>query len=513
MPRPVRSLLALSSAFALRLGVRGRVLVGGLLLLLAVGLVAGRVLVWDRLVLAREIARTGRWTAEAAEALAAAYGAWYDGADGQGTAASTAAGTFTGYTEALLRRFEGVEGGFYSADDSTFYGFAFPTSPPPAPAYGPPPREVALLIDVAREAMQNRATVTRWVSSYSRFGVSAAPVLDASLPDRPYGAAWTLQRRQDLTAPAALDGWFLLPFALALVGGGVLLSALVGLRRQALAVRRGLGALTDDLSQLLPEPADPDFAAIARAANGLAASLTRARAAEAALARQIARQERAASLGRFAGAVAHEVRTPLAGVKARLQLWLRRAPAHVADDPVLPDVIAQLDRLDGVIEHLYRLTSVGRLPLERGPVGDAVRRATEAMRPRAEAAGAALDARIPDDLPEVDRHPVALEGVVQNLVANALEAGARRVRVLAGAHEGGLGLEVHDDGPGLPPDAARLFEPFYTTRPDGLGLGLALALETARHHGGTLQAHDSPLGGACFRLTLPAPAPDDPPDA
>ena len=119
----------------------------------------------------------------------------------------------------------------------------------------------------------------------------------------------------------------------------------------------------------------------------------------------------------------------------------------------------------------------------------------------------AIEDEIPADLVvEADRDQ--LYRVLLNLARNALEAGARRVRVSARRAAGTIAVEVADDGPGLPPKAREnLFRPFFgSARPGGSGLGLAIARELARAHGGDLALVSSAGSGTVFRLTLRAPA-------
>jgi signal transduction histidine kinase len=99
-----------------------------------------------------------------------------------------------------------------------------------------------------------------------------------------------------------------------------------------------------------------------------------------------------------------------------------------------------------------------------------------------------------------------VEHLVGNLVLNAAEAGGHgcHIRVsLASEPEGGARLEVHDDGPGVPADLhEQIFAPFHTTKESGTGLGLLSVRLGAALHGGTVSVESSPLGGACFRVTL-----------
>ncbi len=108
---------------------------------------------------------------------------------------------------------------------------------------------------------------------------------------------------------------------------------------------------------------------------------------------------------------------------------------------------------------------------------------------------------------------VHLQQTVINLVQNAVraltEAGTRspEIRIRCRAEEDKVIIEVADNGPGVPPEQrAAIFEPFYTTRPDGLGLGLPLSRSIIEHHGGRLELVETVQTGGCFRITLPRAA-------
>jgi len=122
-----------------------------------------------------------------------------------------------------------------------------------------------------------------------------------------------------------------------------------------------------------------------------------------------------------------------------------------------------------------------------------------------------VDLDLADHLPPVEGLHVQLSQIVVNLVVNACEAlagviGDRRIRISTASLAGDLvELAVCDTGPGLAPEiASRVFEPFVTTKPEGLGVGLAVCHSIAERHGGRLTAESPPGGGACMRLTLPA---------
>lgn len=143
----------------------------------------------------------------------------------------------------------------------------------------------------------------------------------------------------------------------------------------------------------------------------------------------------------------------------------------------------------------------------REPVERAVRAAVHNAEEEAQRRGITLEAEGPDPGPILAMDRLRLEQAMDNLLRNALQVARSRVRTRWEADGDEVRLQVEDDGPGLDPDAAaRLFEPFYTTKPvgEGTGLGLAVVHGAVREHGGRVEADTSPdLGGARFTLTLP----------
>lgn len=113
---------------------------------------------------------------------------------------------------------------------------------------------------------------------------------------------------------------------------------------------------------------------------------------------------------------------------------------------------------------------------------------------------------VAEDGPVVHAEPVCLNTALANLLLNAADAtdGRGTIEVRVGQLGPAATLEVHDDGPGVPQERRKdVFEAFYTTKPDGTGLGLLSVQTCARANGGVAEVMDSPLGGACFRMSLP----------
>ncbi len=233
------------------------------------------------------------------------------------------------------------------------------------------------------------------------------------------------------------------------------------------------------------------------------------------------------TLGELAAGMAHELNQPLTALLSSTQT----AQRLLADDP--PDLATAQTAMARAVEQARRAASVvGRLRrlVERPDLAGqaqslalpaAVHDVLHLLAPELAQRGIAPEVSIAPDLPPVLAEPVALQQIIHNLLMNALQAldqvppTERRLRIgLAQRGAGQVALSVRDHGPGIPPEArAHLFEPFYTTRTGGLGLGLTLCESLAQAMGAQLAlapapAHPAPAErGAEFVLTLPTASP------
>lgn len=247
-------------------------------------------------------------------------------------------------------------------------------------------------------------------------------------------------------------------------------------------------------------------------ASGLRAELVASQGAleQERLQRMLLHAGKLAALGRLAAGVVHEMSHPVGTVAllARtLQVQLAKRPDTV---PALGDaattLVGESRRLLHFVTRLREFARAEPLQIEPHDLNMVLTDARQLFEPRLTVEGIALEVALPSVTVAVDPQRLAL--AVANLVLNAADALAGqpgpRIWLHARAERSRIELHVDDNGPGLSDEVrAHLFEPFFTTRPEGLGLGLILSSESLAAMGGRLSAGQRPGGGARFTIELP----------
>jgi signal transduction histidine kinase len=215
------------------------------------------------------------------------------------------------------------------------------------------------------------------------------------------------------------------------------------------------------------------------------------------------RDERLVSVGQLAAGLAHEIRNPLASLSAVLQMLQEDHPSRQ-----LELALGEAERLNRLVEDFLsasRRPSLSQVPLD---LDDLVRDAVDAFAQDPRFVGT-VSMRVASDTAPAFVDPDRMRQVVWNLLTNAAQAsppgGELRVDVGAGP-DGGAEIVVSDDGTGIPADELpRIFDPFYTRRAGGTGLGLAVVDQIVRSHGGHIDVTSAPGAGTRFTIHLPAP--------
>ena len=244
--------------------------------------------------------------------------------------------------------------------------------------------------------------------------------------------------------------------------------------------------------------------------------------------------ERSQALTMLAASVAHEIGNPLNALSIHLQLLEREAKKLRKLVPEIRDAVrgvrktsatgnealeiavkverylgvakGEINRLDYIVTQFLQAIRPATPQIQMASLNDAVRETLELLRPELENRGVAVEESLAEKLPLAPIDPAQIKQVLVNLCKNAIQA-MTRGGVLTLCTEGrddGVCLVVKDTGGGIPQDLLnRIFEPFYTTKKKGSGLGLMIVQRIVRDHGGRIQLESSVSHGTTFRIWLP----------
>jgi two-component system C4-dicarboxylate transport sensor histidine kinase DctB len=366
------------------------------------------------------------------------------------------------------------------------------------------------LFDLQVRAQTTPGGHVLWDTSLSQLPDDAAPreylLASAAMPQ----ADWTLSVLQN-TAPARAQ-------ALTLSVGAVLALALIGMVVAVVVQRRAR------LRDLLVMQAAAQVQLEARVAErtrelaavnkALGTEVAERRLAEANLRRaqdDLVQAAKLAALGQMSAALGHEVNQPLGALRnyAENAVALLNIDRIAETQTALNRILAMADRIGAIARRLH---TFGRRPgqeLEAVDVAETVEAAQEIAGPRLRQVGADLSVELAPGLSMVRAGPVRLQQVLVNLLTNAADAIAESPerRILLSAHEDGamIVLRVDDSGTGVPPDIApRIFDPFFSTKGvgNGLGLGLSITYNIIKDFEGSIRLLPGRLGGAGFEVRL-----------
>lgn len=215
------------------------------------------------------------------------------------------------------------------------------------------------------------------------------------------------------------------------------------------------------------------------------------------------RAEKLAALGQVTAGIAHEIRNPLTAMKMTLQILLDAEPAGDRRES-LSVVLKETERLQLTVDGLLAYAKPPVLSLTPGDLNDVVRGALGVLDTQVKHVGVSLESRL-GELPRVALDAPRMHQVVVNLLLNAVQAAGAGGRVTVSTESAGgeVRLSVTDSGPGIPVEArSRVFEPFYSTKTGGIGLGLAVSRRLVDDHGGRLSFEGTP-GRTTFAVSLP----------
>jgi len=231
---------------------------------------------------------------------------------------------------------------------------------------------------------------------------------------------------------------------------------------------------------------------------------------------ELAHANRVAAIGQLTASIAHEVNQPIAATKVNAQAALRWLNRDVPDLEEARQLLARIvndgDRAGNVVSRIRDLVKKAPPRMEPLQMNEAIGEVIELTQGEAMKNGISVQAQFAESLPAVTGDRTQLQQVMLNLILNAVQAMSegdltlRELHISTQANQsGGVLVSVRDSGPGIRPEGLdRLFDPFYTTRSAGMGMGLAICRSIVEGHGGRIWATANVPRGAAFYFALPA---------
>jgi two-component system NtrC family sensor kinase len=314
--------------------------------------------------------------------------------------------------------------------------------------------------------------------------------------------------------------WFAIYLGLGAVLIGLALTAWATMTLRPLQrLREGARRIAQGEYQSRIDEAGPiEVAELAREFNSMARAIDERE-------RELVRSERLIAVGKMSAVITHEVRNPLSSIGLNTELLTELVDDGFGDrdDPTATEartlcraITTEVDRLAGITEEYLQFARLPKPKLQVERINPIARSLVDFEREQMAQRGVELVAELREDVPPVRVDDAQMRQALLNLVRNAADAveevGGGRV-VVSTRHvadmDGDVRVEisVSDTGPGIAEDVVpKLFEPFFSTKQGGTGLGLALTHQIIREHGGVLHVHSTPGRGATFVIALPAPA-------
>jgi C4-dicarboxylate-specific signal transduction histidine kinase len=233
---------------------------------------------------------------------------------------------------------------------------------------------------------------------------------------------------------------------------------------------------------------------------------------------ELCHANRVAVIGQLTASIAHEIKQPVTAARtytgAALRFLNKSPPDMVEAREALTCSVNETNRTSDVIDRIGSLIKKAPPRKEVVDLNAAILEVTALTRSEAVKTGATVSTQLAAELPRIQCDRVQLQQVMLNLIVNAIQSmsgvedGNRELHISTVSIEPeGVCVGVRDTGPGLSPESlSRLFEPFYTTKPDGMGMGLGLSIcrSIIEAHGGRLWAARCEPRGALFQFTIPA---------
>jgi signal transduction histidine kinase len=326
--------------------------------------------------------------------------------------------------------------------------------------------------------------------------------LSAELRLRSHETAVRLEQEENRAVWATL----ILSVVVVVVGVAVMLLATRAVRPLRRLAERAKEIARGDYKQRVDVSSADEIGALGREFNAMAAALEQREA-------ELIRSERLATVGKVAAQITHEVRNPLSSIGLNAEMLeeelaaLEGSPAMIEELKGLARaIVKEVDRLTEITEEYLRFARLPRPKLEREDLGEIVSSLLAFMKQELDGRNIAVDAQL-QPLPPVAADEQQMRQALLNLLRNAAEAmrDGGRLEIAAAPDGAHVRLTIRDSGQGIAPEhLPKIFDPFFSTKEHGTGLGLALTRQIIVEHGGAIEVQSELQRGTTFVVRLPA---------
>lgn len=406
---------------------------------------------------------------------------------------------------------EGIEGGFFTLALDEFQGYSYPTSPPPIPVYGPPPRSYNIIKkQVIRTIEKDTSIVMLHQFDPAIFPLVTLPV---KANNEIVGAIWVRTHIERELPQLKINDILNIAAVISLLGFIVAVFFSIRMKMNLEKLSSNLEVFEKDYSHRI-KPQSGMFGFIGNSINKMLDALQAEHVKREKLELELHQQDKMASLGKLIAGVAHEVKTPLAIIKTRIQMWQQKLKdkekfseksGEVTQDS-MQMVINEVDRMNKLVNKLLifsKPVTDDFIPID---LNELINDILALFRTKRFASRAIISFEENDGLPMINGNPDKIQQVFLNIITNAFESINRegKISIQISLEEGFVKTTVTDNGSGIPEEVVdNIFDPFFTTKQSGTGLGLSIAYEIVQAHKGRIEVNTREGEGTRIIVYLP----------
>lgn len=413
-------------------------------------------------------------------------------------------------SEKLMKDIDGLEGGFYLVLQDEFYGYAYPTSPPPIPIYGPPPRSY----NIIKEQALHSAMADTLIIGLHSFNVAIFPLATRAVyyNSKPVGAIWVRIHIQNDLPVIKLKKIVYVIAIFSVFGFVILMTISLVWAGEIRGIKKELQKVGKSPSFRLKERWGI-FTYISKSVNRMLDTIEDEDNKRQLLEKKLIQKEKMASLGRVIAGVAHEVKTPLAIIKTRIQMWQKDMENQASGQgQISPEsmqmVIDEINRLSSLVNRLLIFSRPIEKNLKETRINNLIDDVLKFLDYEKAGSKVTVTRELNPDLPPIMVDENSMKQVLINILNNSYESipGCGEIKIITEHDLEGscITIKILDSGSGIPDECIdEIFVPFFTLKDTGAGLGLAISDQIVKAHNGEITLENISSGGVKCIIKLP----------